>query len=189
MYWLEGKPPSYSDNASNGRRSDNGPSGQMKPYRRSSSRTFGFFANLITFAHWTATLMSLCQLVPVKDGRASMWHVFFSSVSCFASGVFGICWYGILGLESTQIHYCQCYPAPLQLLQRGLFPCTPTAPTLAVDLKMLEFARELFLRVAPNNTAWCDTLESFLGGRRYKLTTRVSYQSDYILFLLMWWLN
>ena len=47
-------------------------------------------------------------------------------------------WY--LGLESTQIHYCQCYPTPLQLLQCGLFPCTPTAPTLAVDLKMLEFA-------------------------------------------------
>jgi hypothetical protein len=40
---------------------------------------------------------------------------------------------------------------------------------------MLEFARELFLRVAPNDTAWCDTLESFLGGRTYKLTTQVSW--------------
>ena len=84
-----------------------------------------------------------------------------------------------------KIHYCQCYPAPLQLLQRGLFPCTPTAPTLAVDLKMLEFTCKLFLRVAPNNTAWCDALESFLGGCKYKLTTRVSYRSDHILLVLM----
>jgi hypothetical protein len=55
------------------------------------------------------------------------------------------------------------------------------APTLAVNLKMLEFARELFLQVAPNNTAWCDTLKSFLGSRRYKLTTQVRY-TEVIMF-------
>lgn len=38
---------------------------------------------------------------------------------------------------------------------------------------MLDFARELFLRLAPNNTGWCDTLESFLNSRKYKLHTRV----------------
>ncbi|KAI0245173.1 hypothetical protein BJV78DRAFT_1112135, partial [Lactifluus subvellereus] len=54
----------------------------------------------------------------------------------------------------------------------GFFPCTPTAPTLAVNLKMLEFAHELFLRVAPNNTAWCNTLKSFLGACKYKLMTQ-----------------
>src|SRR5229473_333454 len=89
--------------------------------------------------------------------------------------LFNIYQHNSVGLESMQIHYCQCYPAALQLLRHGLFPCTPTAPTLAVDLKMLEFACKLFLRVAPNNTAWCDMVESILGGRKYKLTTRVSY--------------
>jgi hypothetical protein len=49
---------------------------------------------------------------------------------------------------------------------------------------MLAFTRELFLRVAPNNTGWCDTLESFLGGCKYKLTTRVSYKNDHILLVM-----
>lgn len=38
---------------------------------------------------------------------------------------------------------------------------------------MLDFARELFLRLAPNTTGWCDTLESFLNTRKYKLQTKV----------------
>ncbi|KAI0245233.1 hypothetical protein BJV78DRAFT_1140114, partial [Lactifluus subvellereus] len=59
-------------------------------------------------------------------------------------------------LEVIQIHYCECFTAPLQLLQHRLFPCAPTAPTLAVDLKMLKFTCELFLGVALNNTTWCD---------------------------------
>ena len=80
----------------------------------------------------------------------------------------------MVGLQSIEIEICDCRPAALHLLSRGLFPCAPTAPTLAVDLNMLDFVRELFLRIPPNNSAWCDTLESFLGDRRYKLTTRVS---------------
>ena len=64
----------------------------------------------------------------------------------------------------------------LQLLQRGLFPCAPLLPSLAVDLNMLEFVNELFVNAAPNTTAWCETLESFLGSRRYKLSTQVSFQ-------------
>jgi hypothetical protein len=38
---------------------------------------------------------------------------------------------------------------------------------------MLEFARELFVDVAPNTAGWCATLERFLETRKYKLTTRV----------------
>ncbi|EDR09779.1 uncharacterized protein LACBIDRAFT_325583 [Laccaria bicolor S238N-H82] len=37
---------------------------------------------------------------------------------------------------------------------------------------MLEFVNEQFVNAAPNTTAWCETLETFLGNRRYKLTTR-----------------
>ena len=76
-----------------------------------------------------------------------------------------------------EIDACQCSPAALQLLSQGYFPCAPIAPTLAVDLKMLEFVRELFVRMPPNTTAWCETLEAFLGNCRYKLTTRVCFLS------------
>jgi hypothetical protein len=79
----------------------------------------------------------------------------------------------LVELKSIEIHSCECSPAALQLLRRGLFPCAPIAPTLAVDLKVLEFVRELFVRMPPNTTAWCETLEAFLGNQGYKLKTRV----------------
>lgn len=69
---------------------------------------------------------------------------------------------------------CKCLSLPLRLLQLGLFPCTPFEPRLAVDLQMLEFVKGLFLRLPPNMTAWCDTLECFLEERNYSLETRVS---------------
>ena len=78
-----------------------------------------------------------------------------------------------LGLQSIEIRACQCSPAAMQLLSHGLFPCAPIAPTLAVDLKMLDFVRELFVRMPHNTTSWCDTIEAVLGKRGYKLTTRV----------------
>jgi hypothetical protein len=78
-----------------------------------------------------------------------------------------------LELESNKIRICQCGSAPLQLLSQGLFPCAPTYPTLAVDLQMLDFLGELFIRLPPNVTSWCDALESILNIRGYKLTTRV----------------
>ena len=77
-------------------------------------------------------------------------------------------------LEELEILYCDCCSAPQQLLSCGLFPCTPTAPSLAVDINMLDFVQQLFLRLAPNNTGWCDTLESLLNSRKYKLQTKVS---------------
>lgn len=42
---------------------------------------------------------------------------------------------------------------------------------------MLQFLRELFVRIPPNNTAWTETLESFWAHRQYKLETRVSLES------------
>ncbi|KAF7330720.1 hypothetical protein MSAN_02444600 [Mycena sanguinolenta] len=50
----------------------------------------------------------------------------------------------------------------LHLLDAGLFPSAPRRPTFAADIRVLEFARNLFGRIAPNNTAWTATLESFL---------------------------
>lgn len=75
--------------------------------------------------------------------------------------------------EIETLTLCKCQPPALQLLRLGLFPCAPLEPSLAVDLTMLELVGEYFVHAAPNTTAWCDTLESFLGARKYKLTTRV----------------
>lgn len=76
-------------------------------------------------------------------------------------------------VEIETMILCTCTEPALQLLSSGLFPCAPSLPTLAVDLQMLDFVRELFVNTAPNLTAWCDTLEGFLDSRKFKLTTRV----------------
>ena len=61
-----------------------------------------------------------------------------------------------------------------QLLSLSLFPCAPQFPSLAVDLALLRFVRELFVRLPPNTSSFCETLEAFLSSRGYKLQTRVS---------------
>ncbi|KAF9503747.1 hypothetical protein BS47DRAFT_1277188, partial [Hydnum rufescens UP504] len=63
------------------------------------------------------------------------------------------------------LQICPCAPAPLQLVQQGLFPCSPVYPALAVSLEMLEFVSMLFLHLAPNKTAWSDALTTFLARR------------------------
>lgn len=83
-----------------------------------------------------------------------------------------------LCLEIDKVVICTCTEPALQLMSRGLFPCAPSFPTLAVDLQMLDFVQELFVNAAPNLTAWCNTLESFLNSRKFKLTTRVCVLCD-----------
>lgn len=79
-----------------------------------------------------------------------------------------------MAFEEITIITCPCFPALLQLLHHGLFPCAPMAPSLAVDLQVLEFVHLLFVHQSPNQMAWCDALETFLNGMRYKLTVKVS---------------
>ncbi|KAI6142447.1 hypothetical protein BKA82DRAFT_4331470 [Pisolithus tinctorius] len=78
----------------------------------------------------------------------------------------------IPGLEEIEISYCACTPAPIHLMGHGLFVCSPISPTLAVDLRVLEFVRKLFVRLTPNTTAWCEALESFLDAKGYKLQSK-----------------
>ncbi|KAL0568779.1 hypothetical protein V5O48_013194, partial [Marasmius crinis-equi] len=73
-------------------------------------------------------------------------------------------------LEKTYIEACPCNSAAKQLLQRGVFPCAPLHPTLAVDIHVLEHVGRLFLRVAPNHTAWCDTVTDFLHSMGYNMS-------------------
>ncbi|KAI6115788.1 hypothetical protein EV401DRAFT_2058086 [Pisolithus croceorrhizus] len=77
-----------------------------------------------------------------------------------------------LSLEEIKINACPCIPAPVCLMKYGLFASTPTAPTLAVDLQVLEFLRKLFVCLTPNTTAWCEAPESFLDGEGYKLQSK-----------------
>ncbi|TFK71089.1 hypothetical protein BDN72DRAFT_765598 [Pluteus cervinus] len=76
-------------------------------------------------------------------------------------------------LERLTISTCSCRSAPTQLVPMGLFPCAPVAPTLAVDMRVLDFVSRLFVHIPPNNTAWCQTVEEFLDSRGHKLATRV----------------
>lgn len=79
---------------------------------------------------------------------------------------------------------CSCNPST-SLLSMGYFPSAPLQPTTAFDMKVLEFARELYLRSPPNRTAWSTAWESFLRGRghifsgpdyiRRKFTTAIRY--------------
>ncbi|KAJ7612604.1 hypothetical protein FB45DRAFT_981861 [Roridomyces roridus] len=75
-------------------------------------------------------------------------------------------------IEHQRVDVCKCSPAPATLLRAGLFPCSPVHPSLAVDINVLDFAMTLFVNMTPNNTAFSNTLEAFLRGRGYKLTTR-----------------
>ncbi|KAJ7149089.1 hypothetical protein C8R43DRAFT_1128849 [Mycena crocata] len=72
-------------------------------------------------------------------------------------------------MEDLELRVCDCNPAAEQLLSAGLFPCAPRRPTLAVDLRLLELAKKLFVRIAPNKTAWTSTLEDFLGSLGFTL--------------------
>ncbi|KIK53644.1 hypothetical protein GYMLUDRAFT_178677 [Collybiopsis luxurians FD-317 M1] len=78
-------------------------------------------------------------------------------------------------LERITLETCACRPVPDQLVARGLFPCAPIDPSLAVEMRILEFVSLLFLRVSPNNTAWCGALEEFLQKQGYHMMGKVSY--------------
>ncbi|KAJ7437710.1 hypothetical protein FB451DRAFT_1450462 [Mycena latifolia] len=72
-------------------------------------------------------------------------------------------------IKDIETAICPCTPAPQQLLHAGFFPSAPKRPSFTVDVRVLEFAMQLFVRIAPNNTAWCGTIESFLGGLGFSL--------------------
>lgn len=87
-------------------------------------------------------------------------------------------------IEEIEIVKCACYSAAVQLLQCGLFPCAPIAPTLAVDIRMLDFFRRLFVQMSPNHTALAQALENCLAAQGYKLETKVGTRHSLSKFLL-----
>ncbi|KAH8113030.1 hypothetical protein DFH11DRAFT_1511011 [Phellopilus nigrolimitatus] len=81
--------------------------------------------------------------------------------------------------STVSIEICSCHSAPLQLLERGLFGCAPCLPTLAVDLNLLDFCAELFLRTPPNQTVFCSTLEHCLKARGYAMESTDSLRKRF----------
>ncbi|KAJ7121193.1 hypothetical protein C8R44DRAFT_831780 [Mycena epipterygia] len=66
----------------------------------------------------------------------------------------------------------------------GAFPCAPLHPSLAVDLWVLEFALNLFVQIAPNNTAFTQALERTLATLGFQLdhkVCRLPLPRDYVL--------
>lgn len=72
-------------------------------------------------------------------------------------------------IEQIELWASECSKAAVQLVRSGLFPCSPIYPTLAVDIRVLDFVRRLFLRIAPNYTAWCNAATDFLAAQGYRL--------------------
>ncbi|KAJ3717495.1 hypothetical protein C8R42DRAFT_587027 [Lentinula raphanica] len=72
-------------------------------------------------------------------------------------------------LERIQLNICACRTAAVQLVERGLFPCAPLQPSLAVDMRVLDFVSRLFLRISPNTTALANTIHDFLCSQGYNM--------------------
>ncbi|KAJ7659678.1 hypothetical protein DFH06DRAFT_1402738 [Mycena polygramma] len=62
-----------------------------------------------------------------------------------------------------------CFLAALGCLRNHDHSNLPVLPSLAIDLRVLEFVMRLFLNMPPNNTALTRTLEGFLDSMGYKL--------------------
>ncbi|KAJ7687773.1 hypothetical protein B0H17DRAFT_1203476 [Mycena rosella] len=72
-------------------------------------------------------------------------------------------------VEDIELEICECTPAAIQLMKYGAFPCAPFHPSLVVDLRVLKFTMNLFVQIAPNNTALSTTLERCLGSMGFQL--------------------
>lgn len=80
-------------------------------------------------------------------------------------------------IEDVELQVCGCTPAPVQLMRLGAFGCAPKMPSLAVDVRVLEFTMNLFLQISPNNTAFTIALERVLSNMGFQLDHQVRLAS------------
>ncbi|CAK5269531.1 unnamed protein product [Mycena citricolor] len=90
--------------------------------------------------------------------------------------VYLLSWHDV---QRTLLTYCACCPAAPQLVARGLFPSSPIEPHQAVDMRVLDFAQDLFLNQAPNNRALTKTIKQCLDRLGYKLPNRESLRRQF----------
>ncbi|CAK5283719.1 unnamed protein product [Mycena citricolor] len=77
------------------------------------------------------------------------------------------------------LQHCACRPGTQQLVARGFFPSLPVEPHLGVDIRVLDFAQDLFLNQAPNNRALTKTIEQCLDRLGYKLPNHESLRRQF----------
>ncbi|KAJ7732483.1 hypothetical protein DFH07DRAFT_968415 [Mycena maculata] len=77
-------------------------------------------------------------------------------------------------IDNVTLNVCPCHPAAVQLIKAGAFSCAPVSPSLAVDLRVLEFTGSLFVQIAPNNTAFVFALETVLANMGFQLNHKNS---------------
>jgi hypothetical protein len=76
-------------------------------------------------------------------------------------------------LREIELIVCLCRPATDQLIRRGLFPCSPLQPSLAVDLSLLEIITSSFYHLTLNTTGWAILLEQHWRWNGYALQFEV----------------
>ncbi|KAF8191905.1 hypothetical protein K438DRAFT_1919325 [Mycena galopus ATCC 62051] len=74
-------------------------------------------------------------------------------------------------IEDVELQICKCPSgsSAVQLMRLGTFGCAPLEPSVAVDLRVLEFARNLFLQISPNTTAFTLAFERVLSSMGFQL--------------------
>ncbi|KAF8833822.1 hypothetical protein BDN67DRAFT_874399, partial [Paxillus ammoniavirescens] len=77
---------------------------------------------------------------------------------------------GPFGIELVSDSTCACAFAPSQLMAMVFLGDVPITPSLAVDLRLLQFVKTLFVCLTLNTTAWCEALAVFLQECGYGLT-------------------
>ncbi|KAF9230151.1 hypothetical protein BU15DRAFT_57536, partial [Melanogaster broomeanus] len=96
-----------------------------------------------------------------------------------------VCCVGMNGIHSLELDMCHCCPAAQQLLARRFFPCAPIAPSLAVSLPLLALVHEIFVRMPPNMSAWCEAYEAALHSRGHTIVAKVSFYCSIPVYLFI----
>jgi hypothetical protein len=66
---------------------------------------------------------------------------------------------------------CTCFRLPEILVERGLFPASPSQPRVAISIELLEFYRALFERSCDAIHALAGALSSFYVRRGFQLVS------------------
>src|SRR5260370_39342026 len=78
-------------------------------------------------------------------------------------------------IKMLKVEHCLKLPITVQLVNKGLFPCTPVQPGLAVSMVMLDWAATLFQYMALNIWAWMMMAEIMLQHEGYYFKTANSF--------------
>lgn len=129
------------------------------------TKSFRDYDDLEIPARSCACISKKCKVAVVRftcKWSLFIWNTFVTDCPVLCAAV-----------DDLELRVCACSPAAVQLMDAGAFPCAPLSPSLAVDLRVLEFAMNLFVQIAPNNTALTTTLERVLGSMGFQLEHQV----------------